>query len=103
VRQQIDQWADDKISAAEQELDVHRRELRAARRQADLAETVQAQQAALEQINALEAKRRRARRNIDDVEEKVEQERQDLLRQLQARCQQRHERQTLFVLRFEAI
>lgn len=103
VRQQIDQWADDKISAAEQELDVLRRELRAARRQADLAETVQAQQAALEQINALEAKRRRARRNIDDVEEKVEQERQDLLRQLQARCQQRHERQTLFVLRFEAI
>jgi len=103
VRRQIDQWADDKITAAEQELDVLRRELRAARRQADLAETVQAQQETMEKIHHLEEQRRRARRHIDDVEETVEQERHDLLRQLQARCQQRHERQTLFVLRFEAV
>ena len=68
-----------------------------------MAETVQAQQAALEQINQLEAKRRRARRNIDDVEEQVEQERQDLLRQLLARCQQRHFRESLFTIRFEII
>ena len=103
VQMQLNQWADDKIAAAEQELDGLRRELRAARRQSELAETVQAQQAALEQINQLEAKRRRARRNIDDVEEQVEQERQDLLRQLQARCQQRHFREPLFTIRFEIV
>lgn len=103
VQAQVNQWADDKIAAAEQELDSIRRELRAARRQADLAENVQAQQAALEQINQLEAQRRRARRNIDDVEEKVEQERQALLRQLQARCQQKHSRQTLFTIRFDTV
>ncbi len=103
VQNQVNQWADDKIAAAEQELDTLRRELRAARRQTDLAETVQAQQAALEQINQLEAQRRRARRNIDDVEDKVEQERQALLRQLQGRCQQRHSRETLFNIRFEAV
>lgn len=102
VQTQVNQWADDKIAAAEHELDSIRRELRAARRQADLAETIQAQQAALEQINQLEAHRRRARRNIDEVEEKVEQERQALLRQLQARCQQKHSRQMLFTIRFEA-
>ncbi len=103
VQTQVNQWADDKIAAAEMELDTLRRELRAARRQADLAETLQAQQAALEQINKLETQRRRARRNIDDVEDKVEQERLALLRQLQGRCQQTQSRETLFTLRFETV
>ncbi len=103
VRQQIDQWADDKITAAEQELDALRRQLRAARRQADLAETVQAQQVLLEQINKLESQRRAARRNIDEVEDKVEQEREKLIRQFQDRCQQRHKRETLFYIRFDVV
>jgi hypothetical protein len=103
VQKQVNQWADDKIAAAELELDTLRRELRAARRQADLAETIAVQQTALEQINQLEAQRRRARRNIDDVEDKVEQERHALLRQLQARCRQKHYRETLFTIRYEAV
>ena len=103
VRQQIDQWADDKIMAAERELGALRNQLRAARRQGDLAETIQAQQATLEQIRKLEAQRSAARRKIDDVEDQVEQERQALLRQLQARCQQRHTRETPFTIRFEAV
>lgn len=103
VQTQLNQWADDKIAAAEQEIEVIRRDLRAARRQADLAENVAIQQQALEQVAQLESKRRRARRNIDDVEDNVEQERQSLLKQLQARCQQRHSRENLFILRFEAV
>ena len=42
VQTQVNQWADDKITSAEMELDTIRRDLRAARRQADLAETVAA-------------------------------------------------------------
>ena len=103
VQNQLDQWADDKIAAAESELDLIRRELRAARRAADLAETVQTQTTAMELINQLEVQRRRARRNIDEVEEKVEQERHVLLQQLQARCQQRHSRETLFTVRFQVV
>ena len=103
VQTQVNQWADDKITSAEMELDAIRRDLRAARRQADLAETVAAQQQAMEQVTKLEAKRRRARSNIDEVEDTVEQERLKLLRQLQARCQQRHSRETLFTLRFVAV
>jgi superfamily II DNA or RNA helicase len=102
VQTQVNQWADDKIAAAELELDSIRRDLRAARRQADLAETVAAQQQSMEQVTQLEARRRRARRNIDDVEDTVELERQRLLQQLQARCQQHHSREHLFTLRFEA-
>lgn len=103
VQKQINQWADDKITGAEQELEAIRRDIRAARREADLAETVAAQQQANEKINQLEAARRRARRNIDEVEDKVELDRQNLLKQLQARAQQRHNRKPLFTVRFEAV
>jgi len=97
---QLDRWADDKIAAAEQQIETIRRDLRAARRMADLAETVAAQQEGLTLVTQLEAKRRRARRNIDEVEDQVEEERQTLLRQLQARCRQRHECVALFTIRF---
>ena len=103
VQRQVDQWADDKIAAAELELDALRRDLRAARRQADLAETVQAQQAALERIQSLEQQRRAARRNIDEVEDHIEQERTSLLSHIRERCQQRHETENLFMIRFDAV
>ena len=103
VQAQVNQWADDKIAAAEMELESIRRDLKAARRQAELAENVAAQQHAVELVAQLEAKRRRARRNIDDVEDSVEKERQQLMQQLQARCQKRQSREHLFTVRFRAI
>jgi len=103
VQTQVNQWADDKIAAAEMELDTIKRELRAVRREADLAETVQAQQAAQERVSQLERKRRRARSQIDDIEDQVERERQKLIGQLRDRCQQHQTRETLFAIRFEAV
>jgi len=103
ARSQVDQWADDRIAAAEAEIGTIRRDLRAARRQVDLAQTVQAQQAAMELVSQLETKRRRATRALDDVEDKVELDRQKLIKQLQARCQQHQSRQTLFTLRYETV
>ena len=103
VQAQVNQWADDKIAAAELELDTIRRDVRAARRQADIAETVQAQQEALLKVKQLEAKRRQARRNIDDVEDEVETERQKLLKHLQDRCQQNQSIENLFTIRFETV
>lgn len=103
VQKQVDAWADDKIHAAEQVLETIRRELRAARRRAEVAETVAAQEDAQAAIAQLEAKRRRARRQIDDTEDEVEAERLKLLAQLRARSQRSHARQKLFTIRFEAI
>lgn len=100
VQSQINQWADDKIAAAEQEVDAIRKLLRTARREADLAETVQAQAQATEEIARLEARKRRAKQAIDDVEDRVEEDRRALLRRLQARCQQRQSREALFTIRF---
>ena len=100
---QVNQWADDKIKAAELDLDSVRRDLRTARREADLAETIHSQQEATQRVSQLEAKRRRARRHIDDVEDEVEVQRRELLEQLQARCQRRQSSETLFTIRFEAV
>ncbi len=85
------------------ELDTIKRELRAARREADLAENVQAQQDAQERVSQLEKKRRRARSRIDDVEDQVEAERQKLIRQLRDRCEQHQHRETIFTIRFSIV
>lgn len=103
IQTQINQWADDKIAASEVELDTIKRELRAARREADLAETIHAQKTAQERVSQLERKRRRARRQIDDVEEEVELERQKLIGQLRDRCHQQQRRETLFTIHFEVV
>lgn len=103
VQLQVNQWADDKIAAAEAEISSIRRETRAARRRAELAETISAQQEAQEQISQLEAERRRAFRMLDDVEATVEAQRRSLLEQLKARCRRRHSTSCLFTLRFEAV
>jgi hypothetical protein len=103
IQTQVNQWADDKIAAAEGEIEVIRRDTRAARRRAELAETVAAQQQAQQEITRLEGERRRAFRRLDEVEAEVETERQKLLAQLRARCQQQHARETLFTLRFQAV
>ncbi len=100
VQAQVNQWADDKIAAAEMELDTIKRELRAARREADLAENVRAQQDAQERVSQLERKRRRARSRIDDVEDQVEAERQKLIQQLRDRCEKHQSRETVFTIRF---
>ncbi|MBX3372506.1 MAG: DEAD/DEAH box helicase [Phycisphaeraceae bacterium] len=103
VQTQVNQWADDRIAAAEAEIEGIRRDTRAARRRAELAETVAAQQQAQPEITRLEAERRRAFRRLDEVEAEVESERQRLLEQLRARCQQHHFSETLFILRFQAV
>jgi len=100
---QVNQWADDKIAAAELEIETVRRELRAARRAADIAETVYSQKESLERIRQLETKQRRARRHIFEVEDQVEAERLSLLHHLQNRCERSVSYQNLFTIRFQAV
>ena len=90
-------------AASDDEIETIRRDTRAARRRAELAETIAAQQEAQEAIARLEAERRRSFRRLDEVEVEVETKRQQLLQQLRARCQRRHARETLFTLRFRVV
>lgn len=102
VQQQITQWADDKITGAEVELETLRREIRSARRQSDLAQTVQEKQEAEERVAHLERRRRRQRAAIFDLEDQIEAERVKLIDELKRRVAQRHECHTLFVIRWVA-
>lgn len=103
IHAQLDRWAQDRIAAAEQQLETIRYQLRAARRERDLAPTTRDQLHAAERVQQLEAKRRRALRHIDDVEDQVDAEREQLIHQLRQRCQQRHTREHLFTIRFQAV
>jgi len=100
VQVQINQWADDKVSAAQMDIETIRRDLRAARRQADLAENISEQEDIQQRILQLQKSRRRAQRRIDDIEDEVDAERGELIKQLRNRCQQQQARETLFTIRY---
>jgi ERCC4-related helicase len=101
AQDQINQWAEDKIAGAELELDRLRREIRDARRQADLAETVQLRQEAQGRLADLERRRRRKRQEIFDLEDEIEEKRQALIDQLRQHATRTSRTETIFVTRWE--
>ncbi|MGP1347473.1 MAG: SNF2-related protein [Phycisphaerales bacterium] len=103
MQAQINAWAEDKIAAAEGELERTRQQLKAARRAADMAETMQARSDASERIAALERQQRRQRKAIFEVEDEVEAKRKEYLASLRARISQRADRERLFTIRWEAV
>lgn len=103
IQTQINQWADDKMTAAELELSRIKRELRSARRDASLAETVLAKQELESQVATLERQQRRQRQQIFDLEDEVEQQRTDLIAKLSQRIAQRSTVETLFTMRWDAV
>lgn len=82
------------------DIETIRRDLRAARRQADMAENISEQESIQQRILQLQNSRRRAQRRIDDVEDDVDAERRQLIQQLRDRCQQAQRRDALFTIRF---
>jgi hypothetical protein len=102
LQTQVNQWADDRLRGAEVDLDSLKRELRAARRAAELAETLQAQKDAEELVSQLERRQRRQRQAIFELEDEVESERRKLIHGLQQRITQRSETKHLFTIRWTA-
>lgn len=103
MQEQINQWADDKLRGAEFDLDKVKRELRAARRDAELAETMQARTEAEELVSQLERKQRRQRQAIFDLEDEVETQRSKLIGQLKKRVSMSSRVDTLFTIRWTAV
>lgn len=100
---QIDRWADDKIRAAEETLQQAKAEIRALRNQARQAETLQEQHSLQEEVRRAEQRKRKARRDIDDIEDKVENQRDQLISELEARLQQDQSQQDHFTIRFQLV
>lgn len=97
---QLNRWVDDVVAAAERQLDMAKAEIRAARKEATYARTVEEQTAAQENIRALEKKKRAARRQIDEVEAQAEEKRDILIDALRKKMVQDTELIPLFMIRW---
>lgn len=100
---QLDRWVEDQVSVAEHALAVVKDELRAARHEQDMAANQEALTAAVERVDALERKKRRARQKIDEAEEKADADRRKIIAALKARMVQKVTRETLFTIRWRII
>ncbi|MBK1835536.1 SNF2-related protein [Roseibacillus ishigakijimensis] len=98
--EQIDRWADDKIRAAEAQLVQVKAEIRALRNQARQAETLEDQHRLQEDIRRAEKRKRRARREIDDIEDDIENQRDQLISELEGRLSQGQSEQEHFSIHF---
>jgi len=99
--EQIDRWADDKIRGAEDELARIKAEIRTLRNESRLAQTLEDQHRLQEEILRAEKRKRRARREIDDIEDEIERRRDQLIAELQSRLSRGQTRQDHFTIRFE--
>jgi hypothetical protein len=88
-REKLEQWADDQLVAAEQLLEDTKYRLRDAKRRARLAETVVEQKTIQEEIKKLERQQRRQRQNVFDVEDQIEEKRDQLINALEARMKRK--------------
>jgi superfamily II DNA/RNA helicase len=103
AREKLEQWAEDKIYAAERALKDTKELIRAMRRQARNATTVEEESEAQKKIQELERKQRKQRQEIFDVEDEIAERRDDMIDALQKRMHQRNICETLFTIRWSVV
>ena len=99
----LNKRVDDLVCVAERKLELAKNALREARRAVDLAPNQTELLARQAEADRLEAVKDRARRAIDDVEDKAEEERRHLVAALKRRLIQSVSRTTLFTIKWEII
>lgn len=88
-RDKLDQWAEDQIHSAEQQLEDTKIKIRDTKRKARTADTIDEQKRFQEELKSLERQQRRQRQAIFDVEDEIEQRRDDLIEALERRMHQK--------------
>jgi ERCC4-related helicase len=102
-REKLDQWAEDRLHAAEQTLHDTKARIKDAKRRARAAATVEEQGRIQEEIKGLERQQRRQRQDIFTVEDEIEAKRDELIAALERRLNQRSHSVPLFRLRWQLI
>ncbi len=102
-REKLDQWAEDRLIAAEQAMHDTKARLKDAKRRARTASTVDEQSAVQDEIKSLERQQRRQRQEIFDVEDAIEAKRDELIAALQRRLNQRSQSLLLFRVRWQLV
>ena len=102
-RERLEQWAEDMMGAAEMELSDTKAQIKAIRRQARMATTLDEQNDLQKQLAALEKKQRKQRQEIFDVEDEIAEKRDALIDGLQRRMSQTKEITPLFTIKWEVV
>ncbi len=103
LQQEINQWADDRIYGAETELEQIKRNLKAARREAERAETMQLRKEAEERVVQLERTQRRKRMAIFELEDEIEVKRRQLIKALHNQAAQSSSVERIYLIRWEVV
>jgi ERCC4-related helicase len=100
ARDKLEKWADDMVLAAEKALLDTKEQIKALRRQARQATTLQEQHEIQEKIKKLEHTQRRQRQEIFKTEDEIVEKRDTLIESLERRLAQRTEMEQLFTIQW---
>ncbi len=98
--EKLDGWADDLKLGLEREIKEMDRQIREARRAATAALTLEEKLAGQKQIKALESQRNDKRRSLFDAQDKVDQQRENLIATIEGKLTQKSNSRALFTIRW---
>lgn len=96
----LDGWADDLKVGLERELKELDRQIKEARRAATVALTLEEKLAGQKAVKALEAERSNKRRSLFDAQDKIDEQRTQLIAQIEGKLEQSINAQPLFTIRW---
>ena len=100
AREKLEKWADDMVFSAEKALADTKEQIKALRRQARLAITLDEQHEIQQKIQKLEKQQRRQRQEIFQVEDDIMEKRDSLIESLERRLAQQTSTEELFTIRW---
>ena len=100
ARDKLEKWADDMVLSAEKALLDTKEQIKALRRQARQAATLEEQHEIQEKIKKLERQQRRQRQEIFSAEDQIMEKRDALIESLEKRLAQRTETEVIFTIRW---
>ncbi|XWY21974.1 SNF2-related protein [Bisgaard Taxon 45] len=101
--ERLDKWAEDKIKAAQDAIMEVGEKIRQVKREKNQANNLEELANLEQQLLNLEKKRRQLRQNIFEVEEEIEEKRDELFIQIQDKLKQSCKTEHLFAIRWEII
>src|SRR5690625_3211629 len=102
-RAKLDAWAEDMMLAAEQELEEVKAQIKQARRESRLAQSLEEQKAAEETLKKLNRLQRRKREQIFDVQDEIDDKRDAMIAALDSKMHQQSSTQHLFRIRWRLV
>jgi superfamily II DNA or RNA helicase len=103
ARDRLEQWAEDKIFAAEKALKDTKEQIKMLRREARQATTLEEEHGFQSRIQDLERRQRKQRQDIFAQEDEIAEKRDELIAGLQKRMQRAQSSETLFTIRWSVV